>query len=902
MTPVAFIDDKPYSINHEETIYSFVTSQLGPNVIPTLCNNPLLKPFGSCRLCVVEVMENDATTHSRIIASCHTPIKPNLRIYPRTARIEKVRKNILQLLLSDYPKDKLHPQEGHNATVFQELIARYQLTESPFPAGTKACETDNSHPYIVFDANECINCYCCIRSCDEIQGQMVLSMYGRGYDSHIIKSALANFKDSECSACGSCVQSCPTGALTDIYKGKTLRADTTVRTVCTYCGVGCNLEVLVKNNEIAAINMPADAAVNSGHSCVKGRYAFSFYNHPDRLRTPLVRVDGKLQPSSWDAALALIVSRISAIKTMHGADAIGGISSARCTNEENYLMQKFIRAVVGCNNIDGCARVCHAPTAFGMQKVLGTGAATNSIDDIKITNCMLVIGSNATASHPVTGAKIKQRAMQGIPLIVIDPRVTELARMATVHLQLRPGSNVAALNLLLRAIIAEHLEDNEFIVKRTTGYADFANQLMELDVNQLEQVCDLDYKDVCKAARLYAGANSAMCFHGLGVTEHYQGSKTVMLITFLAMISGNLGKQGCGVNPLRGQNNVQGAADMGVQPHLGAGYLDITDLKVQNHYAAHYGRAIPADPGLTIPDMFAAAMQGTLKALWVIGEDLLQTDPNSCAVNRALSNLEFLVVQELFLTDTAQMADVVLPAVSFFEKSGTFTNGERRVQRVNQVIPPLVGARSDGQIIVDVMNLMGYPQSGYDAKIHLQEIAKVVPFFSGIDWEKLGKDGLQWPVDKTGKETLVLHENEFKLGKAAFCYIPYEASPVLLDYGVKYPFILTTGRILEHYNCGSMTRRTPNLQLVDRDYLLVHPDDAAQLQITDNCLVDITSPTGTTKIRVRISTQVKPGIVYTSFHFPEVAINNITSDVLDLDSKTPEFKVVPVNISVCAEN
>ncbi len=892
----AYIDGQAYSFESGETLYAFVTRHLGKDAIPVLCNDEALAPFGSCRLCSVDVAREEKGPR-RVRAACHTRVEAGQYIYPNSPRINKLRRTILEMLLSDYPEDALQPKPGEHPTPFQKLVQQFNLPVSRFAKNRQADKPDDSHPYIHFDPAECVHCYRCIRACDEIQGEMVLAMHGRGYQARIIRSLDQNFRDSDCVSCGRCVQTCPTNALTDRYRAKTLIADERVRTVCTYCGVGCNLEVLLKDGEIRAIDAVSDAEVNQGHTCLKGRYAFAYYNHPERLRTPLLRKQGELSPVSWDEALDHIAQTLNRIKQEHGSQAIAGISSSRCTNEENYLMQKFMRVVIGNNNIDGCARVCHAPTAFGMRQTFGTGAATNSIDEMKLADCLLVVGANSTEAHPVTGVKMRQQAMKGTPLIVIDPRRIELARHATLHLQLRPGSNVALLDMMIYYIIEEGLVDEAFVKQRTEGFDEFKRAALNIDLEQLEKITGVRREKVREAARLYGQAKNAMSFHGLGLTEHYQGSRAVMLLSSLAMMTGNIGRPGVGVNPLRGQNNVQGAADMGVQPKLGAGYLDVSDAEVRAHYEREYGRPVPAEQGLTTPEMMGAANEGKLKALWIMGEDVLQTDPDTNNIRRALENLDFLVVQEIFMTETAALADVVLPASSHLEKSGTFTNGERRVQRVRQVIPPLPGTRADGQIMVDIMNRMGYPQKGYDAALQLEEIARVVPFFAGIRWENLGDNGKQWPVSKDGKDTKVLHTTQFKNGKGRFVFTGFCETPELQGEDIdEYPFILTTGRRLEHYNCGSMTRRTPNIELVDHDELLINPQDAAQYHISDNTEVTVRSRQGQTHLKAKLSENVRPGVLFTTFHFPEIAINHLTSGVLDLDSHTPEFKVVAVAI------
>ncbi|MCB0553049.1 MAG: formate dehydrogenase subunit alpha [Phaeodactylibacter sp.] len=896
MNKVAFINDKAHEIQDGETILNFIRRHLGKNYIPTLCDNPLLEPFGSCRLCSVEVARagNGAL---KTVAACHTPVSEGVHIFTDTDSIQRLRRNIVELILTDHPLDCL-TCEANGRCELQDVAARVGIREVRYPQGRNHLDRpkDESHTYLRTDLSKCINCYQCVRACDEVQGEFVLSMAGRGFDNHIIKGMDTSFADSYCVSCGACVQACPTAAISDIFQPAAKSATDTVRTVCTYCGVGCNLEVAKRDNTILSISAPTDAAANHGHTCVKGRYAFRFYNHPDRLRSPMIRRNGQLEEVSWNEAYDYIAERLTAIKTEYGPDAIAGISSSRCTNEENYLMQKFIRAVIGTNNIDGCARICHAPTALGMQRTFGTGAATNSIADLQYTDCILVVGANPTTAHPVTGARIKQQAMKGKTLIVVDPRRTELARHATYHLQLRPGTNVALLNMMIYYILKEKQEDQAFIEKRTEGFEELRRNILAMDIIEMENICGVDRKLVREAALAYATAPNAMSFHGLGVTEHYQGTFGVMLVASLAMITGNIGRRGVGVNPLRGQNNVQGAADMGVQPNLGPGYMDVRNPELRQTYEAIYGVSLPSEPGYTIPRMFEAAEAGKLKALWIMGEDVVQTEPNSDKVRAALQQLDLFILQELFYSETASYADVILPAASFFEKSGTFTNGERRIQRVNRVVDPLPGAKPDGEIITDIMNRMGYPQLTYDPATLLEEISQVVPFFRGVHWERLGRNGLQWPVAEDGTDTQVLHTESFKLGKGRLSYISFEESRELEKYGEDYPFILTTNRGLEHYNSGSMTRRTQDTDILGEDLLLIHPEDAQSRSIIDGEKVLLCSARGEAFIRVRVTDMVKPGILSTTFHFPEILVNQITSDVLDSEADCPEYKVVAVDV------
>lgn len=890
----AYLNNKPFEISEGESLLDF--ARRNQVSIPTLCDAPQLEAFGSCRVCSVEVaLEQNGPT--KVIGSCHTPVTEDMYIYTESSNIQKLRKNIIELVLTDHPLECLTCEVNNNCQL-QSVAADVGITEVRYPNGAnhQHYEKDLSHPYMTSELNKCINCYRCVRACDEVQGQFVLNMAGRGFDSHIIMGDDESFMDSDCVSCGACAQACPTSAISDVFRSKSMRFSEKTQTICTYCGVGCNLEVATRNGEILSIQATQDAEVNQGHTCLKGRYAFGFYKHKDRLRTPLIRKNGALVETSWDQAYDFIADKLNQQKQVFGASSIAGISSARCSNEENYLMQKFIRAVIGTNNIDCCARVCHSPTALGMQKTFGTGAATNSIEDIKHTDCILVIGANPNESHPVTGAKLKQFAMKSGTSIVIDPRETELAKYATYHLAPRPGTNVAVLNMMIYFIIKNHLIDEDFVNNRTEGFGNFKHSIQQLDIDELSQISGLEKNLVELAAIAYASSKAAMSFHGLGVTEHSQGTIAVMLIAELALITGNIGRKGVGVNPLRGQNNVQGAADMGAQPHQGAGYLDVYNTEIQKLYADFYQASSPTDLGLKIPEMFDAAIAGDLKSLWIMGEDVVQTDPNTQKVIKALKNLDLLVVQELFMTETAQLADVVLPAASFLEKNGTFTNGERRIQKVNKVIEPLEGTKADGQIITDIMNKMGYAQPNYHPDWILDEIAQIVPFFAGVSWDKLGNNGLQWPVSEDGTQSTLLHQNEFKRGLGHFEFHPFVESNEIIQHSEKYPYILTTNRKLEHYNCGTMTRRTSNLELLSEDSLLINPKDARDNHINTGDLICVASPRGKIDIKAVISDEVRPGVLSTTFHFPEIMVNNITSDEHDTDAKCPEYKVVAVKI------
>ena len=892
-----FIDGVEFPFDDSTSILDFSNKALGDKIIPTLCDDDNLRPYGACRVCSVEVQYNDDGP-KRTVASCHTPISPGMRIYTNSNSIKTLRRNIVELVLSDHPPECLTCEVNGNCEL-QDVAASVGVRKIRYAKGDNHLdrEKDLSHAYMRMDLSKCINCSRCVRACDEVQGQFTLTMTGRGFESRITTDNDMLFGDSSCVSCGACAQTCPTSAISDVFQSKSVEADKKVRTVCSYCGVGCNLEVAVKNNEVLSIRAPQDA-INSGHTCLKGRYAFKFYNHPDRLNTPLIRKNGELTPCSWGEALDFIKDKFEAIKAELGSDAIAGISSARCSNEENFIFQKMIRQLVGTNNIDCCARVCHSPTAWGMQQSFGTGAGTNPATDIPLADLMLVIGANPTAAHPVTGAKIKQQALSGATLIVIDPVRTELARLADYHLQLKPGTNVAVLNMIQYFIVEAGLVDYDFIEERCEGGLEFIEKIKELDVDKMAEISGLDKQQVKDAAIAYATAKNAMEFHGLGVTEHSQGSQTVMLISNLAMMTGNIGRPGVGVNPLRGQNNVQGAADMGCQPHHGPGYLWMDQQEVQDYYQDKFNLPTPSTAGKKIPEMFDGAIEGSVKALWIFAEDVVQTDPNTHHVVKAMQSLDLLVVQEIFMSETAKMADVVLPGATFLEKSGTFTNAERRVQQVNAAVSPLEGCKTDGQIIVEMMRKLGYDQPDYDAREVLKEVASVVPFFEGITWEALSENpmGLQWPVNKQGEDTQILHIGEFKRGRGKFHYYDWRESEELVTHKNEYPFILTTSRELQHYNCATMTRRTANAEILPKDVIMINPKDAKAKDLASGDRATLKSDRGQITLDVEVTDRVKKGVVRTTFHFPEVLINEVTSGVTDEETKCPEYKVVAVDV------
>ena len=894
---VAYIDGVAHQIKPNHTsVLKFVREYSGEKKIPSLCDDSNLAPYGACRICSVEIaLQKDGPI--KTVASCHTPITEDSYILTNNERLQSLRKNIVELVLTDHPM-ACSTCEVNNNCELQTVASDLGISEHRYskPKQNKGIPKDTSHAYMRMNLDNCINCGRCVRACDEIQGSFVLTMSGRGFESKITTDNDMLFGDSSCVSCGACAHTCPTDAISDVFQSKSAIADKKIRTTCSYCGVGCNLEVAVKDNKVLSIDTPKDTEVNAGHTCLKGRYAFGFYNHKDRLTTPLIKRNEKFEKATWDEAYNFIKDKLNQTKKKYGPDAIAGISSARCTNEENYVFQKMIRAVIGTNNIDCCARICHSPTALGLQKAFGTGAATNSADDIYHADLFLIIGANPTNAHPVTGAKIKQQVMKGKKLIVLDPVKTELAKIADYHIQLRPGTNVAVLNMMLYFILEAGLEKKAFIKERCEGFENFYKEIKKLNVDQLEKACGVNRELIKKAAIAYATAKNSMEFHGLGVTEHTQGSKTVMLIADLAMITANLGRKGVGVNPLRGQNNVQGAADMGCQPHQGAGYLSVADKKIQKYYTEKYGVVHPTKAGLKIPQIFDAAINGNLKALWIIGEDVVQTDPNSAHVIKAMKALDLLVVQEIFMSETAKLATVVLPGTTFLEKNGTFTNTERRVQKVNQVAKPLSGSKPDGIIITEMMQRLGYKQSLYDADEVLAEIADVVPFFKGVTRERLGKLGLQWPVKEDGSDTKILHTETFKLGKGQIKYFDWKETNELIENKKEFPLILTTSRILQHYNAATMTRRTNNLKIVNEDVLLINKEDADKRDLNTGNIARLYSARGEVSLMVEVTDKVKKGIVFTTFHFPEHMVNMVTGQGKDEETLCAEYKVSAVEV------
>lgn len=855
--------------------------------IPTLCHDERLKPIGSCRLCLVQVGGKP-----RPVTACDTPLSQGMVISTHPPALENERRMLLRMLAQDHPGAGLRQFPKKE---FHRCALQYGLSEADFDGAHDPHLLDDSHPYIHVDMSQCIVCYRCVRICEEIQGQFVWQVLNRGHETHIVPDSGTTLRESSCVGCGACVDTCPTGALEDksiIERG--VAADWT-RTTCPYCGTGCELNVGTRDNQLISISPVLDAPVSKGHLCVKGRYAFDFVSAADRMSEPMIRKDGDWQCVSWEDAISFVANRLQLIAKDYGSDSIAILGSARGTNEENYLAQKFARLVIGTNNVDCCARVCHTPTAAAMKLMLGTGAATNSYNDIEKAETILICGANPTENHPIVGARIKQAVLNGTRLIVIDPRKVELAAYSTLHLQPRAGTNIPLLNALAHVIVAEKLFDREFATDRIAEWDEFCDFIKEFTPEQVEATCGVNAELIRQAARLYATGKPSMCFHGLGVTEHTQGTEGVMCLVNLALLTGNIGKPGTGVNPLRGQNNVQGAAHMGCDPAVLTGSVAMNEAKAlfENAWRA----PIPERRGLNMLEMVDAAGAGKLKALWAIGYDLALTNANATATDRALHKLDLVIVQDVFLNETArQFGSVFLPAASAFERDGTFMNAERRIQRIRKAIEPIGQSKSDWEIICAAAKAMGKGEFfDYTSTEEIwNEIRTVWPAGNGVTYARMEKGGLQWPCpseDHPGTE--VLHRETFQVGKkAALRRVPYR--PTKETISDEFPFLLVTGRALYQFNAGTMTMRTRNAELRATDLLDINHADAARLRLQNGEQVRIRSRHGDTIMPIRITPSVRPGEIFATFHTAEIFLNRLTSPHRDRYVKTPEYKVTAV--------
>ena len=857
--------------------------------IPTLCNDERLDPVGACRMCLVDVK---GRAHETV--SCTTLLSDGMEVETHSDPIESARKWNLRMLAGNYPADAFttYPDKP-----FHKIAADYGLTADDF-LGDHSIAADSSHTYINVDMSRCINCYACVRICADVQGQFVWHVIGRGEDSHIMPDSFGEFGDSTCVSCGACSDACPTGALEDKTVIERGFPTAWTKTTCPYCGTGCEMNVGVRDDRVVQVKPVMDAPVNYGHLCVKGRYAFDFVDADDRVTEPMIRDDGEWRVVSWDEAIQFTASKLKAIDAEFGKESIAVLGSARATNEENYLAQKFTRVVLGTNNVDCCARVCHTPTAAAMKIMIGTGAMTNSFDDIEKAKTIMLCGANPSENHPIPGARIKQAVIKnGTKLIIVDPRKTELTKYADVHLQLRPGTNILMFNALAHAIIDEGLTDPEFIRTRVLEYEEFKAFVAEYSPEEVAERCGVDAGQIRQAASIYATEQPSMSLHGLGMTEHLQGTEGVMSIVNLALLTGNIGKSGSGVNPLRGQNNVQGAAHMGCDPGILTGSIAIDAGR--ELFESVWKTPIPAAAGLNQLQMIDAARDGKLKALWTIGYDVFLSNANAHETEKAFANMDLVIIQDFFMNETGKrFGHVFFPATTSFEKDGTFMNGERRVQRIRTAVTPRGNSRSDLEIICDLASAMGHAKDfGFKTAEEVwNEVRAVWPPGFGITYDRIEKAGIQWPcpdVDHPGTE--VLHGESFSNGvAAALRRIKYRPTKEVVSD--EFPFMLTTGRVLEQFNAGTMTMRTPNRELRPTDLLMISKDDSKRLSIAAGESVRLKSNYGEAVLPVEITDRVKSGELFASFHDPAVFLNYATGPTRDRFTQAPEFKVTAVRI------
>ncbi len=870
--------------------------------VPKLCATDTLEAFGSCRLCLVEIAGRNGTP-----ASCTTPVAPGMVVTTQSEKLKSLRRGVMELYISDHPLDCLTCAANGDCEL-QDMAGAVGLREVRYGfAGENhlAAAKDESNPYFTFDASKCIVCSRCVRACEEIQGTFALTIQGRGFDSKVSPGGL-DFLSSECVSCGACVQACPTATLVEKSVIEIGQPEHAVVTTCAYCGVGCSFTAEMRGAELVRMVPYKDGRANHGHSCVKGRFAWGYATHRERILRPMLRarISDPWREVSWDEALGHVAREFARIQAAHGRDAIGGITSSRCTNEETYLVQKLVRAGMGNNNVDTCARVCHSPTGYGLGTAFGTSAGTQDFDSVAQADVIMVIGANPTDGHPVFASHMKRRLRQRAKLIVVDPRRIDLVRtphvQADFHLPLRPGTNVAVLTALAHVIVTEGLMDEAFVRARC-DWEEFQHwaEFVADPRHSPEAVADITGVPAAAlrgAARLYATGGNAAIYYGLGVTEHSQGSTTVIAIANLAMATGNLGRPGVGVNPLRGQNNVQGACDMGSFPHEFTDYRHVSTDAVRESFERLWGVSLSAEPGLRIPNMLDAAVEGSFRGLYIEGEDIVQSDPDTTHVTAGLAAMECVVVQDLFLNETADYAHVFLPGSTFLEKDGTFTNAERRINRVRRVMPPRSGM-ADWEITQALARAMGLDWNYAHPSEIMDEIARTSPSFAGVSYAVLEQHGsVQWPCNDAAPEgTPVMHIDHFARGRGRFMiteYVPTEERS-----GPRFPLLLTTGRILSQYNVGAQTRRTANVVWHEEDMLEIHPHDAEQRGVRDGAWVRVRSRAGETSLRARVTDRVAPGVVYTTFHHPMTQANVVTTDQSDWATNCPEYKVTAVQVT-----
>ena len=869
--------------------------------IPKLCATDSLDAFGSCRLCLVEV-----SGRKGFVSSCTEPVSEGLCVTTQNDELAKLRRGVMELYISDHPLDCLTCADNGDCEL-QDVAGQVGLREVRYVGGASHTQesADTSNPYFTYDPSKCIVCSRCVRACEEVQGTFALTITGRGFESRV-KTGADNFFDSDCVSCGACVQACPTATLMENTVIEQGVPDRSVLTTCAYCGVGCSFKAEIKGDQVVRMIPFKGGKANEGHSCVKGRFAWGYAQHQDRITEPMIRasISHPWRKVTWEEAIYFAAERLKAIQASHGRFAIGGITSSRCTNEEVWVVQKMIRAAFQNNNVDTCARVCHSPTGYGLKQTFGTSAGTQHFESVSKADVILLIGANPTDAHPVFASRMKRRLRAGAQLIVIDPRKIDLVRSphieAAHHLPLKPGTNVAMMNAFAHVVVTEGLLDQSFIDARCdqSAFRDWLEfiRLQEHAPEALALEIGVSAEDIRAAARLYANADHGAIYYGLGVTEHSQGSTMVMAMANLAMATGNIGRLGVGVNPLRGQNNVQGSCDMGSFPHELPGYRAITDDAVRAGFDAHWGTELHHEPGFRIPNMLDAACEGRFKGIYIQGEDIAQSDPNTQHVEAALSQMDCVIVQDLFLNETAKFAHVFLPGTSFLEKDGTFTNAERRINRVRPVMASKTGM-AEWEVTQALAQAMGYPMHYESAGQIMSEIAALTPTFSGVSFELLDRVGsVQWPCNEAAPMgTPVMHEDQFVRGQGMFVLTEYQ--PTEEKANRKFPLLLTTGRILSQYNVGAQTRRTDNVRWLEEDILEMHASDAETRGIRTGDWVSIRSRIGEITLRAEVSAKVAPGVVYTTFHHPMTGTNVITTELSDWATNCPEYKVTAVEVT-----
>jgi formate dehydrogenase major subunit len=881
--------------------------------IPKLCATDMVKAFGSCRMCLVEVEGRPGTP-----ASCTTLAAPGMVVHTQTERIARLRRNMMELYISDHPLDCLtcaangdcELQDVAGEVGLREVRYGYEgenhvFAKSDGMLNDNWMPKDESNPYFTYDPSKCIVCSRCVRACEEVQGTFALTIAGRGFDSRVSPGMMEPFLDSECVSCGACVQACPTATLTEKSVIEIGQPEHSVVTTCAYCGVGCSFKAEMRGDTVVRMVPYKDGKANEGHSCVKGRFAWGYATHKDRILNPMIRekVTDPWREVTWDEAIGHAASKFKRIQAKYGRDSVGGITSSRCTNEETYLVQKLVRAAFGNNNVDTCARVCHSPTGYGLKTTLGTSAGTQDFKSVENADVIVVIGANPTDAHPVFASRMKKRLREGARLIVIDPRRIDLVRTPHVeadhHLQLLPGTNVAVINAMAHVVVTEGLVDETYVRERCEldDFASWARFIAEdrHSPEALEKITGVPAAELRAAARLYATGGNAAIYYGLGVTEHSQGSTMVMGMANLAMATGNIGRIGVGVNPLRGQNNVQGSCDMGSFPHEFPGYRHVSDDATRQMFESLWGLSLSSEPGLRIPNMLDEAVSGSFKGLYVQGEDIAQSDPDTQHVTAGLAAMECVVIHDLFLNETAKYAHVFLPGSSFLEKDGTFTNAERRISRVRKVMAPKSGL-ADWEATMALSVALGYPMSYTHPSEIMDEIAALTPTFAGVSFARIDELGsIQWPCNEKAPDgTPVMHIDRFVRGKGRFMltdFVPTEERT-----GPRFPLLLTTGRILSQYNVGAQTRRTENVVWHDEDVLEIHPFDAENRGVREGDLVAVQSRVGEIALRAVVTERVQPGVVYTTFHHPISGANVVTTDLSDWATNCPEYKVTAVQV------